>query len=179
MEKEFETQILDIDVADIKKRLINLGAKEEPEVLEKRWVFDMETKENECSRWIRLRQSGKKTTICLKDKTGTGVSDTSEIEVGVDDFEKASSILEILPFFIDKYYQENYKQNFYLNDLEFSIKRWPMIPPALEIEGKNQENVEKGLEMLDLKGKDVGHLGWRKIYNKYGINLHDHKILKF
>jgi len=179
MEKEFETQILDIDVADIKKRLVNLGAREEPEVLERRWVFDMEKKGDECSRWIRLRQSGEKTTICLKDKTGSGVADTSELEVGVEDFEKTSKILEALPFFMEKYYQENYKQNFYLNNLEFSIKRWPMIPPALEIEGKSQEDVVKGLEMLDLSGKDVGHLGWKRIYKKYGIDLHELKILKF
>ncbi len=179
MEQEFETQVLDIDVDDIVKRLVNLGAEEKSEVLEKRWVYDIESADGDCSKWVRLRQSGDKTTICMKFKTDQKITGTREIEFVVDNFEKADQFLSELGFFFDRYYQENYKHNFYLNNLEFSIKRWPMIPPVLEIEGKSEEEVKKGLEMLGLAEKDNGHFGWKDIYKRYGFDLHTFKELKF
>ena len=54
-----------------------------------------------------------------------------------------------------------------------------MIPAILEIESGSEEKVREGLRLLDLEGKDEGHLGLLQIYKKYGIELHNYKELKF
>lgn len=95
MGTEFETQVLEIDAKAIKKKLLGLGAKEFPETLQKRFVFDIKclgAKSADLGEWIRLRQTGEKTTLAYKNKSGTGISETEEIEVGVSDFEKTAGI---------------------------------------------------------------------------------------
>lgn len=175
MAQEFETKVLDIDVKEIENKLRRLNAKEEAEVLMKRWIFDIEPLKDE---WIRLRDEGKKVTIAYKHKTGSGISETEEIEVEVSNFEEAAKILSKLKF-KDKYYQENKRKLFILNDIEFSIDTWPKIPPYLEIESYNEEKVREGLVLLNLGNKDVGNLSVKDTYKKYGVDIHSFKKLKF
>ncbi len=182
MGKEFETQVLDIGTESIKKKLRKLGAREFPEVLQKRFVFDIKclsANSADLGEWIRLRQTGEKTTLTYKNKKGTGISDTEEIEVAVSDFDKTAEILSKLKCFSGIYYQENKRHKFLLDGIEFTIDTWPKIPEILEIEAESTEKVQKGLELLSLKGKDAGHLGLIKIYKKYGIDLHSFKEIKF
>jgi len=178
MEQEFETQILDIDAKKIAQKLRNLGAIETPEVLQKRWVFDLPKKGN-TGRWIRIRQVGDKTTITYKNKSGTGISDTQELETEVDDYEKVVKIFQAMGVWIGSYYQENRRHKFDLDEIEFTLDTWPKIPTILEIEAKDEEKLYKGLRMLNLEDKDVGHIGTVNIYKKYGIDLHSYKELKF
>jgi adenylate cyclase class 2 len=180
MTQEFETQILDINPEEIAAKLRNLGAKEEPEVLQKRWVFDIKPCTlKSTGKWIRLRQvEDKKPTLTYKDKSGKGMGETQEIEVTVEDFDKMAEILSKLEL-VGKYYQENKRHKFELNDIEFTIDTWPKIPTYLEIESISEEKVEKGLKLLGLEGKDSGHIGSVAIYHKYGLNLHSFKKLKF
>ena len=110
MKQEFETQILDIDSEEIIRKLRALGAKEEPGILQKRWVFDIlcENEKNTIkAEWVRLRKSGDKSTLTYKNKKGAGLGDTSEIEVEVGDFDKAAEIMSKLSCFGAMYYQEN------------------------------------------------------------------------
>jgi len=175
MAQEFETKILNINVLEIEKKLIDLGAKKQPEVLMKRWVFVIDPNNYE---WIRLRDNGHKTTITYKKKTGTAISQTEEIEVEVDDFEKTVEILSKIKF-KEKYYQENKRKLFILKDIEFTIDTWPLIPTYLEIESLNEEKVKQGLSLLKLDDKDVGNLSVKDVYLKYNIDLHSYPELKF
>ena len=180
MEEEFETQVLDIDKDGILASLRKLGAKEEPEVLQRRWVFDISPCMTESTgEWVRLRQVGeRKPTITYKNKSGKGLTETEEIEFEVTDFDKASKLFSKLPF-AGKYYQENKRIRFDLDNIEFTIDSWPMIPPYLEIEAKSEADVKKGLKLLGLEGKDAGHNGTLTIYKHYGIDLHSIKELTF
>lgn len=173
MAQEYETQVLDIDEREIEKKLRELGAKEEPEILQRRWVFGMQDGE-----WIRLREVGDKVAICYKNRQGQDISGTEEIETEVQDFEKTAEILGKIDF-KEKYYQENKRRMFLLDDMEISIDTWPQIPTYLEIDAKSEEKVKEGLKVLGLEGKDVGHLGTKHIYDKYGIDLHSIKELTF
>lgn len=182
MPTEFETQILDIDVPAIVKKLRALKAKEEPEVLQRRWVFDIEclnAKKPGTDEWIRLRQSGSKTTLTYKNRRNTKIDGTREIEITVSDFGQTAELLGKLGCFIGKYYQENKRHRFRLGKVEFTIDTWPMIPPLLEIEAPNKAGVTKALKLLGLTGKDAGHIGTINIYKKYGIDLHSYPVLKF
>jgi adenylate cyclase, class 2 len=179
MKKEFETQILDIDKASIIKQLRKLGAKEEPEKLQKRWVFNMMDEKGEEAEYIRVRQADdEKPIITYKKRVSKAIEGTSEIEIEVDDFDKTTAIFSKLKF-VGKYYQENKRQIFLLNDIEFSIDTWPKIPVYLEIEAKSQQKVEEGLKLLDLVGKDVGHIGASGVFRHYGLDLHSYSEMKF
>ena len=181
MQQEFETQIVDVNKEEIITKLRGLGAKEDAELLQKRWVFDM----SPCTvdskgEWIRLRQVGnKKPTLTYKNKAGSGLNETTELEVTVDDFEKTALILSQVKGFTGKYYQENKRIKFEYKGIEFTLDTWPMIPTYLEIEGRSEADVHKGLTLLGLEGKDQGHLGTVAIYHRYGIELHDIAELKF
>lgn len=171
--KEYETKVLDINQEEVEKKLADLGSERIHEVLQRRWVFDINPEAHE---WIRLRDDGIKTNITYKKKTGTGISETEEIEVEVDDFEKARKILSAMDF-KGKYYQENKRILYKLDDIEFTIDKWPNIPTLLEIESTSEEKVRKGLEMIGMK--DAGNLSVKEVYKKYGIDLHSVRVLTF
>ncbi|MFH1505394.1 MAG: CYTH domain-containing protein [archaeon] len=175
MAQEFETRVLDIDVKKIEDKLTKLGAKVEDEVLMKRWVFDIDGPNQQ---WIRLRDNGKKVTIAYKNRTGSGISETEELEVEVSDFEESAKILSKLKF-KETFYQENKRKIFLLNDIEFAIDTWPKIPPYLEIESDSEEKVKEGLALLGLQGKDVGNISVKETYDRYGVKLHSFKELRF
>ena len=180
---EYETQILNVDKENIAQKLRKLGAKETPELLQKRWVFDIKClgqTDAGKGEWIRLRQAGNnKPTLTYKYKMGTGISETEEIEIEVSDFEDTAKILSKLNGFEGKYYQENKRLKFVLDDIEFTLDTWPKIPTLLEIEAKSEEGVKKGLSLLGLEGKDEGHIGLIMAYKKYGIDLHSFKEIRF
>lgn len=173
--QEFETKVLNIDVAKITKKLLGLGVKKEPEVLMKRWVFDIDPLKDE---WLRLRDDGRKVTLTYKCKSGFGIDETEEIEVTVGDFQKTAQILSKLKF-KGKYYQENKRTAFRLKDIEFTIDFWPRIPPYLEVESSSEEKVKEGLALLGLENKDAGNLTVKEVYSKYGLDLHSFGELKF
>ncbi len=178
MDNEFETKVLKIDKEVIIEKLRQLGAKEEPEKLQKRYIFDMTSESVE---WIRLRTDGTTTTMTYKHKVrgNTEIGKTVEIEVEVADFEKTAQILSKIHF-KDIYYQENKRHIFHLGDIEYSIDSWPMLEPYLEVEGGSQEKVREGLQLVGLEGQDVGDADIVDIYKKEkGIHLHDYKELKF
>ncbi|MBT4870443.1 MAG: CYTH domain-containing protein [Candidatus Diapherotrites archaeon] len=184
MGTEFETEVLEVNVDEIVQKLRELGAKEIPEVLQQRWVFSLACSgEGDFGKgkdaWIRLRKVGERTELTYKNKVGKEKDGTEEIEVEVSDFEKTHDLLSKLSCFEGKYYQENKRHKFVLNDIEFTLDTWPKIPTILEIESTSEEKVNQGLKLLDLVGKDTGHLGLVKIYFKYGIDLHSFKELKF
>jgi len=175
MAKEFETKVLDIDVKEIRDKLIKIGAKKKSEFSMRRWIFDIDSSQD---KWIRLRDDGEKITLTYKCKTGSGISETEEIEVEVSDFKNTAKILSNLNFEAT-YYQENKRELFILDEIEFAIDSWPKIPPYLEIESSNEEKVKEGLKLLGLEKKDIGNVTVKNVYLKYKIDLHSFKKLKF
>lgn len=63
---EFETKVLNINPRVIIKKLRSLGAREIKQVLQRRYVYDIESTDIE---FIRLRTDGTKTTITYKHKS--------------------------------------------------------------------------------------------------------------
>lgn len=181
MAQEFETQVLEINVPQTISKLRALGASEEAETMQKRWVFEIHPLGDPTGKedWIRLRENKGKATITYKNKKGTGVDETDEIEFTVSNFDKASEVLKKIEGFKGMLYQETKRHKFVLQKIEFTIDTWPKIPALLEIEAKSEEEVKKGLALLGLTGKDAGHLGMVKIFQKYGLDLRSFKELRF
>lgn len=176
MNTEYEIRVLEIDKEKLIKKLEELGAEFKGDNEQKRYVYDTIPKED--GKWIRLRTNGKKTTLTYKNVVKNTIDGTKELEIEVSDFEKTNELLENMGI-KSKGYQENKRTQYVLNDVEIDIDSWPMIPTYVEIEGKNEEEVMKTLDLLELPKDNVTALDVESVYKKYGIDLKDIKVLKF
>ena len=177
MESEYEITVLDIDVSEIEKKLESIGAIKQGEYFQKRNLYNFH--EEYRGRFIRLRTNGEKTTLTIKDKSAKKeIGSVKELEIEVSSFEKANEILELLGY-EHSTYQENKRIIYKLGHIEFDIDTWPMIPTFLEIEGKNKEDVEKMIKILDIDEEKLSLDKVSEIYKKYGIDIHQYKELKF
>lgn len=168
MHTEYEVRILEINVENVKKKLDSLGAVFEWDYVQKRYVYDFIPKLD--GKWIRLRTNGDKTTLTIKDVVTSKIDGTKELEIEVDDFDRTNLILEELGY-VPKGYQENRRIQYKLNGVEVDIDYWPLIPTYLEIEGKNEEEVYKIVELLGFSKDDITTRDVEKVYLDYGHNL--------
>lgn len=176
METEIECRILEIDPEEIQQKLLEIGAEKITERSMRRYVYDMIPKEK--GAWIRLRDNGEKTTLTIKEIKTEEIDGTQELEINVDDFENTNAILNKLKY-EHLAYQENKRISYKFKDVEIEIDFWPKIPPYIEFEANSVEEIEEVVNLLGFKMSDTTCLGNLKIYEKYGINLHEHKELKF
>ena len=139
------------------------------------------------NKWIRLRKTGDKSSITVKQifnrKNNKGfrtnnINDVKEIEVFVDDFEKAQELLHELGYY-HKNYQEKRRICYEYNNIEIDIDIWPHIPAYMEIEGQCQEDIYTMLNKLDYSEKDAVVMNTDDVYTYYGLDLYSYKELKF
>lgn len=179
MQHEYETKVIDINVAETEEKLHKLwAALLEDEVLMKRRVFDVEPHSGNKWKRFRLRQKGDKTTLTYKERNGLDVGSTLELETKVGDFEIMAEMLQKLERGT-MVYQENKRKVYSRNDVEFCFDTRPMVPTYLEIEAPSKEQVEEALKLLWLEGKDVWDMWMIELYAKHGLDLHSYKVLKF
>lgn len=178
MKKEIEIRLLNIDKEQFIKSIIDLGAKKVSESLQKRYVYDFNPIQE--NKWIRLRTNGEKTTLTIKEIVDKNAIDgTNELEVIVSDFDSANSILEQLGY-IHRNYQENYREVYYLNDVEISIDSWPLIPTYAEFEAKSEKTIQSLLEKIEYDKNNLTTIDVTSIYNDiYKIDVMSIKELKF
>lgn len=175
---EYECTYLGINKEEFIKKIESLGAKKVDEFFQKRYAYDFNPKIN--NKWIRLRTNGKKTTLTIKeifDKNRIGGN--HELEIEVSDFLKTNEILLELGY---KYrnYQENKRIVYKLDNIEFDIDSWPLIPTYVEIEGTSEDDVKNIIEKLNLDKTKITNYDVTSIYNEiYNINILDINVLKF
>src|ERR1035437_8695663 len=122
--EEFEIKFLEVDVLELEKKLLQIGAKKVSNSLYCRRVFDfpdMHLEENHS--WLRLRDEGDKITLTFKKRFGVGENKLRdegmhEIEVIVSNFDKTTELLHSIGM-IEKFYEENKRTKYTLNDIEF------------------------------------------------------------
>ena len=145
---EYETKILDINVAEIEEKLHQLGAAIiSPETLMRRWVYDVQAHSGNKGKRFRLRQQGDKTTLTYKERSSLEVGSTKELETQVSDFDTMAEILQQLER-KTMVYQENKRKVYSRNDVEFCIDTRPHVPTYMEIEAPSKEQVEEALKFL-------------------------------
>lgn len=177
MNTEYEVRVLEVDVDKIVKKLEELGATKVGEWEQKRYVYDFNPKR--VNQWIRLRTNGKETTLTYKNIEQDTIDGTKELEIVVDDFEKTNEMLEVLGY-KNKGYQENKRIRYILDGVEVDLDSWPKIPTYMEIEGKDEKEVNKTIKLLDIPEDKVTALNCEDIYKQiYGINLETIKNLTF
>jgi adenylate cyclase class 2 len=178
MHIEYECTLLEINEEEFIKMLEAKGAKKIGEYFQRRYVYDFDPVLPD--KWIRLRTNGTTTTLTIKkilDKNAIGGN--KELEVEVDDFDTTNELLHELGYH-PRGYQENKRITYVLDDVEFDIDSWPMIPTYVEIEGKDNASVEAMIQELNLDKSKITTLDVTSIYKDiYGIDILGMKELRF
>ena len=168
MHTEYEVRILEIDPAEVIRKLEELHAELLWDRVQRRYVYDFHPVDK--NRWVRLRTNGDKTTLTIKNLVTSEIDGTQEIEIEVSDFERTNLLLKELGY-EPKGYQENRRIQYNLNGVEVDIDYWPKIPTYLEIEGSSEDAVYHALSVLGYSRDDCTTRDVEGIYLDYGFNL--------
>lgn len=176
MKTEYEARILEIEKQEFIKKIKDLGAIKVADYYQRRYIYDFNPAIK--GKWIRLRDTGRETTLTIKEITKDTIDGTKELEIKVSDFDTTDSILEELGY-SHRLYQENKRTRYMLNSVEIDIDSWPMIPTYVELEGDSEENILKLIKELGYSEEDIITYGVSKIYAHYGLDIDSYKELKF
>jgi len=162
MKTEIEVKFLNVDVDEIRMKLLEAGAvMEQPMRLMRRALIEQPQHKKEHS-FVRIRDQGDKTTLTFKRRAqldGESIDDTKEIEVEVSSFEDTLELLREAGW-PPITYQENRRESWRLGEAEVVIDEWPWLNPQIEIEAENEEIVRSAALSLGLKWKEAfyGHI---------------------
>ncbi|PIP23698.1 MAG: hypothetical protein COX90_00045 [Candidatus Nealsonbacteria bacterium CG_4_10_14_0_2_um_filter_38_17] len=184
--EEIEVKFLNINPKLTEKKLEGIGARKLFEKLYKRKVFDYpDLRLNEVGAWLRLRDEGDKINLTFKKRLGIKTDDgktsddsMEEIEVEVSNFEKTAEILNKIGL-KEKFYEENRRIRYQLDDIEFDIDFWPGLEPYLEIEAPSWKKIDKAIKMLNLNPEDKKIFSTYQIYQLKGIDENDYREITF
>ncbi len=181
--EEVECKFLDVDVPQLEAQLKESGARRQFEELFRRSVFDypgwpLDKK----GAWLRVRDEGSRVTASYKQRLGMkqGENDEGmrEVEITVDDFDTTCELFRSLGMEA-KFYEENRRTQYLLDGVEVCIDEWPLIPPYVELEGDSWEALEKVAQKLGFNWEERKIYSTNQIYDEYGFNEHDYKVLTF
>jgi adenylate cyclase class 2 len=174
---EHEVKVLDIDPDAVKGGILAAGGKQVAVArLMRRYVYDIVP--GDMSKWIRLRDTGSETTLCVKEIRSDAIDGTLEVETAVGDFAATNDLLGMLGF-TPKSYQENRRASFTLGDVQLELDEWPMIPPYLEIEGPTEGDVLRVAGLLGYGEDQLTGENTMKVYARYRIDLTAIQDLRF
>lgn len=168
--KEIEAKILEIDSADIQKRLINLGAKKVFDGNLEWVVFDFS--DGSLSKreiLLRLRTSGQETKLTLKKLLNSEESKVSEeTELAVSNFKTAMDVLEGIGLKVKKGYPlKKHRISYLLENTHFEIDTLPQFPTYLEIEAPSSEIIKEYVKKLGFSVNDIKPWGTREVFAHY------------
>ncbi len=178
MATEVEVKILDVDPAEVSRRLDALGAEKiSEERLTVDWFRPADVDNDDVSRWfLRVRKSSRGTVeITWKSKTGKadGARVHEEINLAVDDADRARDFFHALGF-PDAGHQEKDRVTWTLQEWTFCLDTYPDMPPWLEIEGRDGAHIREAVALLGLEGHESLVEGERvAISTKYGLDWYD------
>ncbi len=182
--QEHEVKVLGINVADITKKLKEIGAKKVGDFFYRSCSFDYEgfPLDKQAS-WIRLRDEGDRVRLAYKRRLGV-ISNTGndagmeEIEFEVEEYDKTRQFLHKIGLIL-KFAQEKKRTRWVKGDIEFDIDTCPQLPPYLEIEGKTDAALKRGMKLLGIKPEDCRRFSTTQVYEMHGIRDKDYISMTF
>lgn len=146
MDKEIELKYCPIDKDQIRAKFKQAGfTLKQPEFLMRRILLHNPQLPD---RWARVRQEAHGITTAIKRVTDKNAIDgTEEVEMMVESVETTVRYLEACGFKRTALH-ENTREVWVHGDLEATIDTWPGLPPLMEIEGPNEQNVFAMAETL-------------------------------
>lgn len=174
---EKEIKILEVNVPELEKRLLELGAEKTFEWFIHDIYYDFpdgDTNKMEVNnRLFRLRKKGEEHIYTIKNKRkeirkAEGINAKDEHEMPITDIESFSKVLE-------KYGMEKTREkkkhriSYQVWDIEFDIDNYEGIPDFLEIEGPDGDTIQQWVEKLWLTDHEQMIGGSRKLFKYYDI----------
>lgn len=166
MANEIEVKVLNIDKEQLEKKLINIGAKLIKKEIQVNTIFmDIDEDIEDVGRgYLRIRESenlanGKKRNMITfkRNLSQDGFRENEEIETVIEDKDSMVKILSCLNIDVKNVgRKERLRYNF--KGIQFDIDTWDneTYPyPYLEIEVKDQEDIEKAIKLLNIDRSDV------------------------
>lgn len=157
MQTEIEVKFLDIHHDNLRAKLKQLGARlDQPMRLMRRAVFDWPGGKLEESKdgFLRVRDEGHQITMTYKVFNERTVDGAGEVELVIDDYQKAVALLEAIGMVV-KSEQESRREAWHLDDCEIVLDEWPWIKPYIEIEGPSQNQLRLAAKKLGLQWGDA------------------------
>ncbi len=180
MAQEIETKVLDIDVADIKVKLVDLGAEK---LAENRLVVDWFRFKGEKSgeeKWfLRIRTySDGRNEVTWKARSEIMGMARKHKEINFDIVEPAKLADLFEEIGLERYaHQEKDRTSFIYKDWQFDIDEYPGMPAFVEVEGKSEEHVKEALVLLGLENNRTWAKGERILIEEiYGLDWYDMKF---
>jgi len=155
---ETEVKIIGIKPLDVRKKLLDLGAKKTFKGYLEAKAFDFpDGKLGKQRGHLRLRKVGDKAELTYKQKIKSKqLKRRLEIETHIEDFDSMLKILKKLGLVEVKKYNKT-RESYQLGNIHFDLDIYPKstrIPPLVEIES-TEEGVKKGVRLLGFEMKDT------------------------
>jgi adenylate cyclase class 2 len=148
MPTEFEAKFLDINVKEMRKKLIHMGANVvHTKKLYKRRAFGRCN--NDTPGFSRVRKEGKNITMTIKVFKDPKFPEEHEVSIN-EDFETGIAFMDALGL-ESKAYQESIREK-WSHPLvhEITFDTLPGLPTYMEVDCTSEENLNKIIEILDL-----------------------------
>ena len=143
MKNEIEATFLSVNKDSVRVRLKEIDFELKiPEYMMRRKTFDFSRIAPGRNKWGRVRQESDRVTMTIKEVRGSGINDTYEIELTVNDFDTAVDFFEACDISA-KAFQENTREIWKRDGVEVTIDTWPGLNPFVEIEGVNENVVRE------------------------------------
>lgn len=155
---EIELKFLNINVEEIKNKLNKLGAQIKYDALTQSYPFLKNgfSASNSSQKYLRIRKVNDDVTITYKDPAKeSDMTSREEIEIKVNDYNKAILLLEKLGFQKGEIFRKH-RIHYELENIHFELDTLDNIPTYLEIETQTEDDMKSICLKLDLdinKGK--------------------------
>lgn len=150
MQTEVEVKFLAINIEQTRRKLAELGAVcEQPMRLMRRVMADVPQHLHDDA-FVRVRDEGSKIVMTYKQFDALSVDGAKEIEIVVDDFDRARQLLEALGYEMQSY-QETRRETWRLGEAEIVLDEWPWLKPYLEIEAADEKLLRETAAKLELE----------------------------
>jgi len=180
LNKEIECRFLEIDKQILIQNLLKLGAIDKGEsTVDEMIIYDKEGNWRDENKFIRLRKIRDDIKITYKKYNSQSIDGASEIEIKVDNYDKAKLFFENIGFKVFRY-QQKLRHTFILDNIIFDIDTWPQIPPYLEIEAISEQDLIKATHLIGYNwGNAIFNNAKWIIESKYNIPLGKLKYFTF
>ena len=179
MQKEIETRFLEIDKAELIKKLLALGAVDDgEEKLEEIIFYAADGSWEGKNKFVRLRRTKGKVMLTYKINIEQQVDSAREIELEVSDLDQCSELLQQIGL-QTKRQLEKFRHIFKLGDTSIHIDSWPKIPVYVEVEGPSVTSLEDACKQLDLDWSKKFDGDAREVFKKYGYDLDNISVITF
>lgn len=171
---EIEVKVLDINPAELRKKLKKAGAKRLFKVkIDARFYDFLDGRIKKAGNHVRLRKLGNvKTEFTFKKLISKKkYKHNEETDITVDDFNKAHKFLTSLGLTKVKGYTKT-RERYKLKNFQYEIDKYPQIPHFVEVEAKSDDakkakkELEKALKVIGYTIKDS------KPWNGFEVHKH-------